>query len=74
MARDLKLRDGNRIVSFDGIEIWGDQPDHPAEPMSSSDPAHESEFPIIGTGNGRSVLCWRAEGWSWLGRPRPGDQ
>lgn len=70
MARSLKERDGNRILSFDGIEIWRDQPDQPTQTELSSDPASESEFPIIGTGNIRSVLCWRAEGGRWLGKSR----
>ncbi|KAF2003060.1 S-adenosyl-L-methionine-dependent methyltransferase [Amniculicola lignicola CBS 123094] len=56
------------MAIFDGIEIWRDQPDQPAEERG----AQPSRFPIIGQGNGRSVLCWRARGGSWLGKgPSP---
>jgi methylase of polypeptide subunit release factors len=49
---------------FDGIEIWRESPD-----SSTSTPAEEDGFPIVGEGNGRSVLCWRDAGTSWLGKP-----
>jgi hypothetical protein len=50
---------------FDGIEIWRDQPDEPAKGRSQ---AHPQEFPITGTGNARSVLCWRGAATLWLGK------
>lgn len=58
MARDRNI--------FDGVEIWRDQPDEPikGKPKASS----RQEFPIVGTGNARSVLCWRNAGASWLGK------
>ncbi|PSN70685.1 S-adenosyl-L-methionine-dependent methyltransferase [Corynespora cassiicola Philippines] len=46
---------------FDGIEIWCDQPGLPSL-------VEDGEFPVIGQGNGRSVLCWRGAGASWLGK------
>lgn len=54
---------------FDGIEIWRDQPDQPSD--SDFDPStqeQQSDFPIIGAGNARSVLCWRGSGAKWLGK------
>lgn len=56
MARDMNL--------FHGIEIWRDQPDQPDE-FAESD-SSEHEFPVLGAGNGRSVLCWRGQGADWL--------
>lgn len=54
---------------FDGIEIWRDQPD--------GTPDEESEIDgisVIGSGNARSVLCWRSAGASWLGKEAPVSQ
>jgi methylase of polypeptide subunit release factors len=51
---------------FDGIEIWRDQPDNteqlPDMPISPDPP----EFPVIGQGNARTVLCYRGRGTKWL--------
>jgi hypothetical protein len=71
MARDAVECRLEHRYSFHGIEIWRDQPDQPNHADSPGDPSHESEFPIIGTGNVRSVLCWRDEGCEWLGKSRP---
>ena len=36
----------------------------------SEDPTpDDTSFRIVGTGNGRSVLCWRDIGATWLGKP-----
>ena len=56
MARNMQI--------FEGIEIWRDQPDQPDD----SGPGTSHNFPLIGQGNGRSVLCWRGRGGSWLGK------
>jgi hypothetical protein len=56
MARNMQI--------FEGIEIWRDQPDQPDD----SGPRTPHDFPLIGQGNGRSVLCWRGRGASWLGK------
>jgi hypothetical protein len=70
MARQFKLYDGNDINGFEGIEIWRDQPNQPPEGECSMDDHSDPEFPIVGTGNGRSVLCWRGKGWGWLGKDK----
>jgi hypothetical protein len=54
----------HELEIFDGIEIWRESPE-----TSTSTPAKEDGFPIVGDGNGRSVLCWRGAGTSWLGKP-----
>jgi methylase of polypeptide subunit release factors len=56
MARNMRI--------FEGIEIWRDQPDQPEG--SGSRTSHD--FPLIGQGNARSVLCWQGRGASWLGK------
>lgn len=57
------------IGVFQGIEIWRDQPDQANDLEESvTDVLHD--FPIIGAGNGRSVLCWRNAGAAWLGKSR----
>ncbi|KAF2471150.1 S-adenosyl-L-methionine-dependent methyltransferase [Lindgomyces ingoldianus] len=56
MARELNI--------FDGVEIWRDQPDQ----IDDSSSAELQGFPVIGQGNGRSVLCWRGIGATWLGK------
>lgn len=48
---------------FDGVEIWRESPNAITDPSSES-----SKFPVVGQGNGRSVLCWRGAGTSWLGK------
>lgn len=48
---------------FDGIEIWRDNPGH-----SPASPPEDGKIAIIGAGNGRSVVCWRGAGASWLGK------
>ncbi|KAF2633348.1 S-adenosyl-L-methionine-dependent methyltransferase [Macroventuria anomochaeta] len=58
-----------KLDVFDGIEIWRDEPD-----VSSSQPTNEDGFHVYGEGNARSVVCWRSEGGSWLGKsssPKP---
>ncbi|KAF2786874.1 hypothetical protein K505DRAFT_258947 [Melanomma pulvis-pyrius CBS 109.77] len=60
--RVARMAQGMQV--YDGIEIWRDQPDQAHD--GSSQPS--SEFPIIGQGNGRSVLCWRGPGALWLGK------
>jgi methylase of polypeptide subunit release factors len=57
-------RMAQQMQVFDGIEIWRDQPDQSDESASPS----THDFPIIGQGNGRSVLCWRGRGAAWLGK------
>lgn len=47
---------------FDGIEIWRD------DPASSATSSEDSPFDIVGEGIARSVLCWRGNGSSWLGK------
>ncbi|KAF2647411.1 S-adenosyl-L-methionine-dependent methyltransferase [Lophiostoma macrostomum CBS 122681] len=51
-----------RLNTCTGIEIWRDQPDQ------KSGTEHQDGFPVIGTGNARSVLCWRGPGAAWLGK------
>jgi predicted DNA-binding protein YlxM (UPF0122 family) len=48
---------------FDGVEIWRDQPDEPDDPSTET-----AEFPVLGQGNARSVVCWRGAGAAWLGK------
>lgn len=58
-----------KLNTFDGIEIWRDDPD-----VSASQPTIEDGFQVYGEGNGRSVLCWRGAGGPWLGKtitPKP---
>jgi methylase of polypeptide subunit release factors len=59
MAREMNI--------FDGIEIWKDQPDQDSSTNDQEDTS-DPIIPIIGTGNGRSVLCWRGKGTAWLER------
>ena len=54
-ARDMGI--------FDGIEIWREQPDAPQHGPSTT-----QEFPVLGQGHARSVLCWRGPGTTWLGK------
>jgi hypothetical protein len=46
---------------FDGIEIWREDP-----ASSTHEDSEEIDFPIIGQGNARTVLCWRGSGSIWL--------
>lgn len=48
---------------FDCIEIWREQPDGTPDVSSPT-----KEFPVIGQGNARSVVCWRGVGAAWLGK------
>jgi methylase of polypeptide subunit release factors len=48
---------------FEGIEIWREVPDAKADA-----PPAVTEFEVIGSGNGRSVICWRGAGTTWLGK------
>ncbi|KAH7125603.1 S-adenosyl-L-methionine-dependent methyltransferase [Dendryphion nanum] len=54
MAQNLEI--------FDGIEIWRDQPDG-TDNDTPNQP--QLEFPVIGSGHGRSVVCWRGAGAFW---------
>lgn len=54
---------------FDGIEIWRENPG-----ASTPSPSGATSFAIVGEGNGRSVLCWRGAGSSWLGKATPADR
>ncbi|KAJ4987503.1 HemK family methyltransferase [Stagonosporopsis vannaccii] len=49
---------------FDGVEIWRDEPE-----TNPDQPTTEDGFNVYGTGNARSVVCWRGAGGSWLGKP-----
>lgn len=51
-----------KLGVFDGIEIWRDDPD------TSSHSVSEEGFEVQGGGNGRSVVCWRGVGGSWVGK------
>jgi methylase of polypeptide subunit release factors len=51
-----------KLDVFDGIEIWRD------DPGTSSQPTSEDGFEVFGEGHGRSVVCWRGVGGSWLGK------
>jgi hypothetical protein len=51
---------------FEGVEIWREQPD------ATSNTETEDDFPVVGQGNARSVLCWRGLGTSWLGKSTTG--
>lgn len=53
-----------KLDTFDGIEIWREEPD-----VSSSQSTTEDGFHVHGRGNARSVVCWRSIGGSWLGKP-----
>jgi hypothetical protein len=57
-------RHAHDLDIFEGIEIWRESPE-----TTTSNPTEEDGFSIIGEGNGRSVLCWRGAGTSWLGKP-----
>ncbi|KAF3000844.1 hypothetical protein E8E13_007070 [Curvularia kusanoi] len=48
---------------FDGIEIWRDDPK--SAPNQST---NEDGFDVFGSGNARSVVCWRGQGGAWLGK------
>lgn len=52
-----------KVDIFDGVEIWRDEPD-----PSSSQATVEDGINVHGTGNARSVVCWRGVGGSWLGK------
>lgn len=54
VARDLD--------TFDGIEIWREDPNAPTIETS------KDGFDVIGQGNARTVLCWRGQGTCWLGK------
>ncbi|OSS47898.1 hypothetical protein B5807_06626 [Epicoccum nigrum] len=56
---------------FDGIEIWRDDPK-----STPSESTTEDGFNVLGTGNARSVVCWRGQGGHWLGKssaPKPAE-
>jgi HemK-like putative methylase len=56
-------RRARELGIFDGIVIWRETPE-----TSASATTEEDGFPILGEGNGRSVLCWTGAGSSWLGK------
>jgi len=67
---DQALRVGRmakRLEIFDGIEIWRDEPDQGSD-SAETHGEKDCEFPVSGSGNGRSVLCWRGAGTRWLGK------
>ncbi|KAF2097307.1 S-adenosyl-L-methionine-dependent methyltransferase [Rhizodiscina lignyota] len=47
---------------WDGIEIWRDHPRGKGPHLEKC----RGEFPVRGSGHGRSVVCWRGEGTEWL--------
>lgn len=51
--------------SWQGIEIWRDEP---STINLNSEPIIQDEdgFRTLGRGDGRSVVCWRAEACTWL--------
>ncbi|KAF2710664.1 S-adenosyl-L-methionine-dependent methyltransferase [Pleomassaria siparia CBS 279.74] len=51
-----------QMRNFDGVEIWCDQPDQ----VNDSIPEASHGIPIVGQGNGRSVVCWQGIGAEWL--------
>jgi len=51
---------------FDGIEIWRDQPDTTEDLPDMPTAPQSPEFPVIGQGNARTVLCYRGTGTQWL--------
>ncbi|KAH6642690.1 S-adenosyl-L-methionine-dependent methyltransferase [Boeremia exigua] len=64
-------RNAQQVDVFDGIEIWRDDPE-----SSSSQSTTEDGFNVYGTGNARSVVCWRGAGGPWLGKtsaPTPSE-
>jgi hypothetical protein len=68
MEQALRVADlARRRNTFTGIEIWRDQPDLSIE-GALPDTEYQGGFPVIGKGNGRSVLCWRGPGAAWLGK------
>lgn len=54
-------REAQALSIFDGVEIWREEPDEPHDPFSTT-----PEFPVLGQGNARSVVCWRGIGTTWL--------
>lgn len=51
-----------RLGVFCGVEVWRDEPGTKVQ-------CEDIEgVPAFGEGNVRSVLCWRVEGTSWLGK------
>jgi hypothetical protein len=48
---------------FDGIEIWREDP-----ASSTGDDSEDVDFPTVGQGNARNVLCWRGSGSIWLNK------
>ena len=48
---------------FDAIEVWREQPDAITDCTTDED-----NFPILGQGNARSVVCWSGAGASWLNK------
>lgn len=56
---------------WEGIEIWRDDPGKVYDPREGVkyDPTRERRhrFDIVGTGEGRSVFCWKEEARNWIG-------
>ena len=57
---------------WDGVKIWRDDPNARCETQSALVPLqHHGEsrsVPVLGSGNGRSVLAFRGRGTQWLGK------
>ncbi|EKG16017.1 DNA methylase N-6 adenine-specific conserved site [Macrophomina phaseolina MS6] len=51
--------------AWQGIEIWRDEPAAQESPAPST-AVHLDGIRILGRGDGRSVVCWRAEASQWL--------
>jgi HemK-like putative methylase len=58
---NMALRD----AEWSSVEIWRDDPRKHSEALPEKT---ISGVPVIGSGEGRSVLCWKAEASSWIGR------
>ncbi|KAK7607914.1 S-adenosyl-L-methionine-dependent methyltransferase [Phyllosticta paracitricarpa] len=53
--------------SWEGVEIWRDEPGAKDESFVHIEHTFYN-VRILGRGNGRSVVCWRNQGATWLGR------
>ena len=64
-ARVAKLATGTK--RWDGIEIWRDWVCVGRSPCERLN-IEGKLISVLGEGNGRAVICWRAEGGGWIGR------
>ncbi|KAK8160297.1 S-adenosyl-L-methionine-dependent methyltransferase [Phyllosticta citrichinensis] len=53
--------------SWEGVEIWRDEPGAKDDAFARMEQTID-DVKILGRGNGRSVVCWRDQGATWLGR------